>query len=199
MNTEVKQMCATQGPAQGPAQRRRRALQWLAAAAASVSLLAACGSIRQSTAAPMLSAADPVAVVSLANFTETPAAGSSATAIAANVLRENGLTDVRIAPADASSNAMFDTAQREIGEKKLAWARDQHVKYVLTGAVEEWRYKAGVDGEPVAGVTFELIDVASGQVVWSATGSRNGWSRSSLANVASSLIGKLLAPLRTGA
>ncbi|MFC0575401.1 penicillin-binding protein activator LpoB [Paraburkholderia solisilvae] len=176
-----------------------RALQWLAAAAATVSLLAACGSIRQSTAAPTLSAADPVAVVSLANFTETPAAGSSATAIAANVLRENGLTDVRIAPADASSNAMFDTAQREIGEKKLAWAREQHVKYVLTGAVEEWRYKAGVDGEPVAGVTFELIDVASGQVVWSATGSRNGWSRSSLANVASSLIGKLLAPLRTGA
>jgi len=146
-------------------------------------------------ATPSIAAGDSVAVVGLANFTETPAAGSSATAIAANVLRQNGLSDVRIAPADASSNAMFDTAQREIGEKKLTWAREQHVKYVLTGAVEEWRYKAGVDGEPVAGVTFELIDVASGQIVWSATGSRSGWSRSSLANVATSLIGKLLAPL----
>jgi TolB-like protein len=166
----------------------------LAAVAATALLLGACGSVRQ-TAAPALAAGDSIAVVPLANFTETPAAGSSATAIAANVLREYGLADVRVAPADASTNAMFDTAQREIGEKKLAWAREQHVKYVLTGAVEEWRYKAGVDGEPVAGVTFELIDVASGQVVWSATGSRSGWSRSSLANVASSLIGKLLAPL----
>ncbi|HEY3598566.1 MAG TPA: penicillin-binding protein activator LpoB [Paraburkholderia sp.] len=171
-----------------------RSIQWLAAVAATALLLGACGSVRQ-TAAPALAAGDSIAVVPLANFTETPAAGSSATAIAANVLREYGLADVRVAPADASTNAMFDTAQREIGEKKLAWAREQHVKYVLTGAVEEWRYKAGVDGEPVAGVTFELIDVASGQVVWSATGSRSGWSRSSLANVASSLIGKLLAPL----
>jgi len=66
---------------------------------------------------------------------------------------------------------------------------------VLTGAVEEWRYKVGVDGEPVAGLTFELIDVASGQVVWSATGTRSGWSRSSLSNVATTLIGGLLAPL----
>jgi len=175
---------------------RTRPLQWVAAAAAAALLLGACGSISQS-GGPALAANDAVAVVPLANFTETPAAGSSATAIAANVLRASGVTDVRVAPADASSNAMFDTAQREVGEKKLAWARDQHVKYVLTGAVEEWRYKAGVDGEPVAGVTFELVDVASGQVVWSATGSRSGWSRSSLATVASSLIGKLLAPLRS--
>ncbi|GAB7525552.1 pellicle/biofilm biosynthesis outer membrane protein PelC [Paraburkholderia sp. 2C] len=191
MNTRDKLMHTAQG--------RVRALRWLAAAATSALLLCACGSISQTAATPSLGAGDPVAVVGLANFTETPAAGGSATAIAANVLRQNGLTDVRIASADASSNAMFDTAQREIGEKKLAWAREQHVKYVLTGAVEEWRYKAGVDGEPVAGVTFELVDVASGQVVWSATGSRSGWSRSSLANVATSLIGKLLAPLRAHA
>ena len=171
-------------------------IKWSAAVTATALVLGACGSIRQ-TGSPALGARDSVAVVSMANFTETPAAGSSAAAIAANTLRANGLTDVRIAPVDASANAMFDTAQRELGEKKLAWAREQHVKYVLTGAVEEWRYKVGVDGEPVAGVTFELIDVASGQVVWSATGSKSGWTRSSLASVASSLIGSLLSPLRS--
>ncbi|CAB3719356.1 penicillin-binding protein activator LpoB [Paraburkholderia rhynchosiae] len=171
-------------------------VKWSAMVAASALVLGACGSIRQ-TGSPALGLKDPVAVMSMANFTETPAAGSSAAAIAANTLRANGLTDVRIAPVDASANAMFDTAQRELGEKKLAWAREQHVKYVLTGAVEEWRYKVGVDGEPVAGVTFELIDVASGQIVWSATGSKSGWARSSLASVASSLIGSLLSPLRS--
>ena len=137
-----------------------------------------------------------IAVVPMVNYTETPAAGGNAAAIAAGVLRTNGWSDVRIAPADESSSAMFDTAQRENGEKKLAWAREQHVKYVLSGAVEEWRYKTGVDGEPVAGVTLELIDTASGRVVWSATGTRTGWSRSSLSGVASTLIGGLLSPLR---
>ena len=172
-----------------------RSLQWIVSLAMSVLALGACSSIRQ-TAAPALGVQDSIAVVPMVNYTETPAAGGNAAAIAAGVLRTNGWSDVRIAPADESSSAMFDTAQREKGEKKLAWAREQHVKYVLSGAVEEWRYKTGVDGEPVAGVTLELIDTASGRVVWSATGTRTGWSRSSLSGVASTLIGGLLSPLR---
>ena len=127
-----------------------RLIKWVAAAAASALVLGACGSIRQA-GSPAIESKDSVAVVTMANFTETPAAGSSAAAIAANALRQNGFADVRLAPVDASANAMFDTAQRDIGEKKLAWAREQRVKYVLTGAVEEWRYKVGVDGEPVRG------------------------------------------------
>jgi polysaccharide biosynthesis protein PelC len=167
---------------------------WCVAALAASVLLAGCGTLRQ-TAAPTLGAGDPVAVATIANYTETPSAGSSAASIAASVLRTNGLKDVRFAPADAGSNALFDTAQREGAEQKLEWAQSQQVKYVLTGAVEEWRYKTGVDGEPVVGLTLELIDVQSGQVVWSATGARSGWSRSSLSSVATSLIGSVLAPL----
>lgn len=167
---------------------------WCATAAASVLLVTACGTVRQ-TAAPALSAADTVAVASIANYTETPDAGRSAGSIAANTLRASGLTDVRVAPADASPNAMFDAAQADSIGRKLEWARAQHVKYVLTGAVEEWRYKAGVDGEPAVGVTFELLDVSTGRVVWSATGTRTGWSRSGLSDVATVLIGKVLSPL----
>ncbi len=173
-----------------------RSIPWFIVLAASVLTLGACSSIRQTAAAPTLAAHDSVAIVPMANFTETPAAGSSAAAIAAGVLRAGGLADVRIAPAGARDNALFDTAGRESNDEKLAWAREHHVKYLLSGAVEEWRYKAGVDGEPVAGVTLELVDANSGQVVWSATGTRTGWSRSSLSSVASSLIGGLLAPLR---
>jgi hypothetical protein len=53
-----------------------------------------------------------------------------------------------------------------------------------------------VDGEPVVGVTFELLDVSNGAVVWSATGTHTGWSRSGLSSVATSLIGKVLSPLQ---
>ncbi len=168
-----------------------RASLFVAAAA----LVAACGTVRQ-TSAPALSARDAVAVASIANYTETPAAGRSTEAIAASVLRANGLTDVRVAPAGTGGGAaLFDTAQRQDMDQQLEWARSQQVRYVLTGAVEEWRYKAGVDGEPVVGLTFELVDVQSGHIVWSSTGSKSGWSRSSLASVATSLIGKVLSPL----
>jgi TolB-like protein len=174
--------------------RWSRSFLWLAVLATLALTLGACGSIR-ATMGPALSARDSVAVAPMSNFTETPAAGGSAAAIAASVLRVGGLSDVRMAPSGARDDALFDTAQGESDEKKLAWARDHHIKYVLFGAVEEWRYKTGVDGEPVVGVTLELVETVSGRVVWSATGTRTGWSRSSLSSVASSLIAGLLAPL----
>ena len=174
--------------------RFARAAVWCAAVASTALLVTACGTVRQ-TGAPSLSSSDKIAVASIANFTETPDAGLSAGSIAVNVLRQNGIADVRVAPEDARRNAMFDTSARTNGDASLSWARAQQARYVLSGAVEEWRYKTGVDGEPVVGVTFELTDVSSGKVVWSGTGSRSGWSRSGLANVANTLIGKVLAPL----
>ncbi|MFM0646666.1 penicillin-binding protein activator LpoB [Paraburkholderia bryophila] len=172
-----------------------RTSAWCVAATTLALIVSACGTVRQ-TSGPTLSRGDKVAVVSIANYTETPDAGHSAESIAANTLRVGGIADVRIAPADASRNAMFDTTQRGDGDKALDWARSQNARYVLSGAVEEWRYKTGVDGEPVVGVTFELIDVSNGAVVWSATGTRTGWSRSGLSSVASSLIAKVLSPLQ---
>ena len=72
------------------------------------------------------------------------------------------------------------------------WAREQGAQYGLTGAVEEWRYKVGIDGEPAAAVTLQLLDLTTGQVVWSASGAKSGWSRDSLAGVAQKLMEELL-------
>jgi polysaccharide biosynthesis protein PelC len=165
------------------------------AASALVLMVSACGTVRQS-GAPTLARGDKVAVIAIANYTETPDAGRSAESIAANALRAGGLADVRIAPSENNRNALFDTSQRADSEKSLEWARAQNARYALTGAVEEWRYKTGVDGEPVVGVTFELVDVSNGAVVWSATGTRSGWSRSGLSSVATTLIGNVLSPLQ---
>ncbi|MBW0446156.1 penicillin-binding protein activator LpoB [bacterium M00.F.Ca.ET.228.01.1.1] len=164
-------------------------------APAAALIVSACGTIHQSSA-PALSREDKVAVVAVANFTETPDAGHSAESIAANALRAGGIADVRIAPADSNRNVMFGATQRADTDKVLEWARSENARYLLSGAVEEWRYKTGVDGEPAVGVTFELIDASNGAVVWSATGTRTGWSRSGLSGVASSLISKVLSPLR---
>ena len=50
----------------------------------------------------------------------------------------------------------------------------------------------GVDGEPAAGVTLQIIDVASGDILWSGTGGKSGWSREALSAVAQKLIRDLL-------
>ena len=66
------------------------------------------------------------------------------------------------------------------------------MRYALLGAVDEWRYKVGVDGEPAAGVTLRIIDVASGDTLWTGAGGKSGWSREALSAVAQKLIRDLL-------
>jgi hypothetical protein len=62
----------------------------------------------------------------------------------------------------------------------------------MTGTVNEWRYKVGMDGEPVVGVTLQVVELPGGRVVWSATGAKSGWSRDSVSAVAQQVIDKLL-------
>ena len=84
-------------------------------------------------------------------------------------------------------------------QEALDWARERQARYALTGTVDEWRYKVGVDGEPAAGVTLQIIDVASGETLWSGAGGKSGWSREALSAVAQKLIRDLLQSGLSGA
>src|SRR5690606_9636971 len=106
-----------------------------------------------------------------------------------------GFTSLQHYPQDETTDLLMATSSDRMQQQALAWARDTGARYALTGSVQEWRYKVGLDGEPVVGLTLNLIDVSSATVVWSATGSRSGWSRSSLAGVGQTLIKEMLDPL----
>ncbi|MFX7620734.1 hypothetical protein ABTJ52_20200, partial [Acinetobacter baumannii] len=71
-----------------------------------------------------------------------------------------------------------------------------NITYALSGTVDDWRYKVGIDGEPAVGLTLQLIEVSSGKVVWAAAGAKSGWSREALSAVAQKLMRSLLSPLR---
>jgi len=86
--------------------------------------------------------------------------------------------------------------ERKLQAEALKWAREQGIRYALTGAVDEWRYKVGVDGEPAVGLALRIVDVQSGQVVWSSVGAKSGWSRDSLAGVAQKLMRAMFASAR---
>ena len=154
-------------------------------------VLTACSTLDRGNA-PELERQATWVVLPFANHTETPLAGNRAEAIAEALLRTNGLTRVKRYPAVGQQEALFDAGERKQQDEALAWAKQQGARYALTGAVDEWRYKVGVDGEPAAGITLKIIDVASGDILWSGTGGKSGWSREALAAVAQQLIRDLL-------
>ena len=133
------------------------------------------------------------ALLPIANNTEVPQAGRRAEAITEALLHARGLNAVVRYPATLNTESLIEPAERKVQAEAAKWAREQGIRYGVQGAVDEWRYKVGVDGEPAVGIALQVIDLQSGEVVWSAVGARSGWSRESLAAVAQKLIGDLLA------
>ncbi len=134
----------------------------------------------------------------LENHTDTPQAGLSAEAIATHVLRLHGVGNIVQYPATLSRDTLFEPSERKVVDEARKWAHEQGARYGMTGSVEEWHYKVGIDGEPAVGLSLQVIDLANDQVVWSASGAESGWSRNALSGVANKLIEKLLGDLKIG-
>lgn len=173
-----------------------KALTPLRAACCALLLFAATGcSTVDRGRPPTLEKESDWAVLPFSNHTETPLAGNRAESVAEALLHAQGIGRIKRYPSSVQQEALFDGGDSRRKEQALAWAREQNIRYALAGTVEEWRYKVGVDGEPAAGITLQIIDVSSGQVLWGAAGGQTGWSREALSAVAQKLIRDML---RTG-
>ncbi|WP_413457997.1 penicillin-binding protein activator LpoB [Herbaspirillum huttiense] len=157
--------------------------------------LAAC-STTDIGQAPVVPADARWGLLPFANHTETPQAGLRAESISESILRANGLAELRRYPASLNNETLFEPMDRKQLDAALDWARSENIAYALSGSVDEWRYKVGIDGEPAVGLTLQLIEVSSGKVVWAAAGAKSGWSREALSAVAQKLMRNLLSPLR---
>ena len=127
------------------------------------------------------------------NHTEVPQAGLRAEAITEGLLRAHGVGDLTRYPATLNQDTLFEPSERKIMVEAEKWGRSQGARYAIYGAVDEWRYKVGIDGEPAVGVALHIMDLQSNAVVWSGVGGKSGWSRESLSGVAQKLIRRLLA------
>jgi polysaccharide biosynthesis protein PelC len=160
-------------------------------------LLVGCATSLQSTADhPPLDSQARWVVLPLANNTDTPQASLSAEAMVEHFLRRRGINNLSLYPMALSRDSLFEPTERKVSEEAQKWAREQGFRYAISGSVEEWRYKVGIDGEPAAGVTLKIIDLPTGQVIWSAAGAKSGWSRQALSAVAQAMISELLATLK---
>lgn len=166
----------------------------LCAIGAGVLALAGCTTI-DTGKAPPLDRRAAWALLPFSNHTETPQAGLRAEAIAESLLRSSAGLNLRRYPVALNTETLFEPTDRKQYDAALAWARSQGMKYAVAGNVDEWRYKVGIDGEPAAGLTMQIVDVPSGDVLWTGAGGKTGWSREALSAVAQKLMRQLLAPV----
>jgi polysaccharide biosynthesis protein PelC len=162
-----------------------------------VAALAGCTTINVPKAPIDLDKQAAWGLLPIVNLTETPQAGLRAESIVDSLLRTANVARLRRYPASLNTESLLDPAERKVVDQALVWAKSENLKYGITGSVEEWRYKVGVDGEPAVGLTLQVVEIASGQVIWSASGSKTGWAREALSAVAQKLISELTRPLGT--
>jgi len=164
--------------------------------------LPGCASAVQEWVKPGAGHVTRVAVLPLENQTSSLRAGQAVTDLVVSQMLATGAIAVmdpsevadllrreNLDPADAGR---LPSAQR-IG-------RLLQVSHVLQGAVTEYRYKPGLSETPAVGVTVRLVDVASGEVVWTASHARLGssWLREDgLARVAQRVTHDMAAHLAT--
>ncbi|MEJ2481123.1 MAG: hypothetical protein P8Y78_13365, partial [Acidihalobacter sp.] len=129
------------------------------------------------------------------NYSQTPQAGSRAEAIARTLLARRGLKMANYQQPKGNGGLPVLDEQRRY-QQAYDWAKAQGFRYAVTGSVEEWHYKSGLDGEPAVGLSLRVIDVQSGATLWSASGAKTGWGYQSAAGTAIKLMNGLLGGLR---
>ncbi len=162
------------------------------------SLLSSCTSMQVNHSQPIcLNTCQKIVVLPFTNMTETPQADERAASMTADLLRTKGMRNVVTYPNKSKPASLIPGVKMPIQRARLlAFARRQSADYAMRGDVTEWNYKVGLDGEPAVGLNLEVIDVYSGQVIWSAVGSESGGSRSALSEVALNLINSMLKSIK---
>lgn len=177
--------------------RRVKVIQMLILAITGCVLLSGCSVLEHKSESVQLSNNAQFVVLPFRNLAQTPQASLKMASIAAALLRTRGLTVIDSPQALQSPMLSSDLLSDDdaLLSDAIDWARLQGGNYGITGSVDEWHYKAGLDGEPAVGATINVIDLASGEIIWTSTGARSGWGREGIAMAARTLLSDLLSDL----
>ena len=157
-----------------------------------IMILPGCTTLKQTERGKTIPGDKEWALLPFINNTETPYAAERAEAITQALLYAGGLQKVSMAPADQKEEELLPDRGIKRYQQGLEWANKQGIRYAVTGTVTEWRYKVGLDGEPVAGMTLMVMELPEGKVLWSGSAGRSGWSRDAVSSVAQQLLQSLV-------
>jgi hypothetical protein len=129
------------------------------------------------------------------NHSETPQAGERVEAILETLLRKQGVGQLDSYPPAKEDDTHLLTSDRQRFEAALEWAKTGKYDYAVTGSVEEWRYKSGLDGEPAIGVSMRVLELSTGKVLWVGTGTQTGSPAENASGTALRLLDNLVQQL----
>lgn len=126
------------------------------------------------------------------NYSGEPRAGERAEAMIGTLLQIKGVHKLSTYPNMVSDDGLPELNERVRLKQAVAWAKSQGFLYGFSGTINEWRYKSGLDAEPAVGFTLQLIEIRTGNVIWSSSGARSGWGRESLSGNAQKVLRNLV-------
>ena len=131
-------------------------------------------------------------VLPVVNLAEAPLAGEKVESLLDNALRLHGLKDLRrLSLSGTQADDLLLNDQRRY-DLALESALKGGAGFAVTGSVQEWRYKTGLDGEPAVGITLQVVELPSGRILWTASGAKTGWGYANVSGTAQKLIAELL-------
>ncbi len=160
-------------------------------------LLSGCSVMQQNEHAVQLTDDSTFVVLPFRNLAQTPQAGQKTASLVSALLRTQGLKVID-SPQSLQSPALSSdllSDDEALIQDSINWARNSGAQYGVSGSVDEWRYKSGLDGEPAVGITLNIIELETGDVIWTTTGARTGWGREGVAMAARTLLSDLLSDL----
>ena len=146
---------------------------------------------------PTVLSSNQWAIMPVANYSQSPLAGEQLEDLLTSFLFQKGITLAHYPRQNNVSSLPQLTANPTLDHHRK-WLVNQNVDYVLSGSVQEWHYKSGLDGEPAVTVVLTLHDKSTNELIWSASGARSGWGRESIGYAAHQVLTELLADLPIG-
>ena len=159
-------------------------------------VVSACTTQQYLSEAPSINKKNNWVLLPLINYSQTPMAGERAESILETRLYKAGVKNIAFYLPQISDDILPTTNEYLRYNTALKWARLQQPDFVITGSIEEWRYKNGLDGEPAVGISLKILKMPEEKVLWSGSAARAGWSRESLAATAQMVIDDLVSDIR---
>jgi TolB-like protein len=157
--------------------------------ASSILFFSGCSSVQVNKSKTIKPTKDKIiAIVPYYNYTQTPYAGFSAASISDVILHNHGFKTKTFGLLPKPETIVDENSHGKVLEE----VKKEGIPYTLEGKVTEWRYKTGIDAEPVVGFVVKIIDNRSGETLFSSTGSKDALGAKSIANSASEVLEKIL-------
>lgn len=158
-------------------------------------ILMGCSSTKIQHSQPINLYGNRIGVANFVNNTDTPLADVRAKNITSSLLEIYQVRPVNFPQPAQNVNIIPGIYPAAKESQVREWARRNNLCYVMYGEVNEWRYKVGLDGEPVVGLTLMIKNTSNNEVIWNSVGSKTGCSRCALSMTAQELISSMLSTM----